>query len=241
MQLQNFKIKLALPSYTLYDDKGKATKTFNKGDLISLNEILVMDKDVWTFERKNSRTGEVFSSMIIKHYKVQEIKRLAGLCIYHEPQLIVSPSIENGMTATWQGNMRLPGDRRKVDTVIGEANKANTQIDYVVSMAYKRWYDRAVLDCLELFEMYSDIEAEELKQESNQDDTPQLSTLSPEEVKVITPFVQTINQMKDAGMLTEYGDSLKTLLQEANVSPKAVLVLRGLYQKKLAELNGKQF
>lgn len=240
MQLNNFKFKLALPSYTQYDDKGKEIKTFKKHDLVSLNEILVMDKDVWNFERKNNRTGETFSSLIIKHYKVQEIKRLAGLVIFKEPELIVSPSIENGMTAAFAGNMRLPGDRHKVDLVIGEANKGNTQIDYIVSMAYKRWYDRAVLDALELFEMYSDIEADELRQESGQDTAPALSDLTPEEVKVITPFVQTINQMKDASMLNEYGDSLKVLVPESNASEKAKLVLRALYQRKLAELNGKQ-
>lgn len=227
MQFANYKFALA---YDAYKKK--------KGELISLAEI-VTENDSWVMKRK-SKDGSEFEATIIKHYKVQEIKRLAGLVIFKEPTLVVSPTIENGMTAVYEGSMRLPKDRKKVDTVIGEANRATVKVDYIVSMAHKRWYDRAVLDCLELFEVYSDIEASQLEDP----DKPQftdLMDLKPEELEVIKPFMQTINATNDATMLEEYGKGLKEQLTAANASDKAIFVLRNLYQKKLAELNGNNF
>lgn len=230
MIFENYKFVLKMPAY------GKAT-----GSEISLAEIM-KEGDSWTFERKNNRTGEKFSSTIIKHYKVQEIRRLAGLKIVKEPTLIVSPTIENGMTAAFAGALQLPNKHNKPDLVIGEANKANTQIDYIVSMAYKRWYDRAVLDCMEMYEAYSEIEAEAFDQDSvGENDAPELTDLEDTEIKVISPFVQSMNSMKDVTMLVEYAKGLKPQLEAAKVSEKARKVLQGLYQRKLEELNGKQF
>lgn len=240
MQLSNYKFKLALESYTKFDDKGKTVKTYKKGDQLTMADVLTPDKDCWEFSRTDKK-GNTFSALIIKHYKVQEIRRLAGLVVYIEPELVVKPRIENGMTAVWQGAFRLPRDRRKVDIVIGESNKSNTTIDYVVSMAHKRWYDRAVLDCLELYEAYSDIETDEFITNQGKDDQPTLEDLSKEELEVIAPFVQNINKLSDPVMLTEYGESLKTMIGEVNASDKAVTVLRNLYKNKLQEVNGDKF
>lgn len=226
MIYENKKFKLV---FDAYDKK--------RGEEISLSEIC-KEGDTWLFERSSKR-GDKITQWLIKHYKVQEIRRLSGLVLWKEPQLIVVPSIDNGMTAVFTGAMRLPKDRHKVDLVIGEANKANTQIDYVVSMAYKRWYDRAVLDALELYELYSDIEG--IEENSQVSKIPELTDLDDAEVKVITPFVQSINNTKDPAMLAELGKGLKAQLEAAKVSEKATQVLRGLFTRKQEGLNGKQF
>lgn len=212
----------------------------NRGDEVSLMEI-AGENGTWTFERKNRRTGDAFSALVVKHYVVQIIRRLAGLKIVKEPTLIVSPTIENGMTAAFAGAMQLPNKHNKPDLIIGEANKSNTQIDYIVSMAYKRWYDRAVLDCLEWNEAYSDIESEAFDENQPAERELQLTDLKDVEVKVIMPFVQAINDAKDATSLTLVGGSLKAQLEAAKASPEAVKVLRGIYDRRNKELNGKQF
>lgn len=225
MQFEDLKFILAVD----YQDQ-------KLGNKVSVLDVINKDKDTWLFSR-TSRSGDKFESLIIKHYKVQELRRLAGLVIDREPQLIVSPSIENGMTAVFMGSMKKRGERKKIiEPVVGEATKGNTQIDYIVSMAYKRWYDRAVLDALQLYEVYSDIEAEAFNP-PDAEVTPKLEDLDEAEVKVITPFVKSITDMKDSEMLKEFGKGLKVQLDTAKVSEKARAVLRSIFDKKKGELD----
>lgn len=225
MQFEDLRFKLWLD----YQDK-------KAGTIASVTDIIDRDKDTWLFSRKNQRTGQSFESLIIKHYKVQELRRIAGLVIDKEPQLVVSPSIENGMTAVFMGSMKMRGERRKIiEPVLGEACKSNTQIDYIVSMAYKRWYDRAVLDALQLYEVYSDIEAEVFEAPEKPKE-PKLEDLDDTEIKVITPFVKSITEVKDLEMLKEFGKGLKPQLETAKVSEEARAVLRFMFDKRKGEL-----
>lgn len=229
MQLKDYKFKLSVDAY-----KKK------KGQEISVSDIMSED-DTWLFERKNNKTNQTFTSVIIKHYKVQELKRLAGLQIAKEPELIVSPTIDNGMTAVWIGAMRLPYKRAKTDTVVGESNKETSKIPYIVTIAHKRWYDRAVLDCLEMYEAYSDLETPEFDKEYESNDIPELTDLSDQEVKVIQPFVQSINDAKDSISLDLVVKSLKKQVKSSGASENSIKVLNSLYTRKKGEFLDEKF
>lgn len=191
-----------------------------------------LDSPIWTMSRFNTRAKEYSTVNIMYHWFVQLLADLAGIQV-EKPELIVQPRVDNSMTSVFLLTVK---EGERVFYEVGEANSKSVAIEYPVSVAYKRAFDRVVLDTLRLYNAYSDVEAEEFRKDA--DTTPTLGQLTPAQRKLIAPWVQEMNNCKTAEKLDEVGVKIKEWksgLKE--VDEQAIQVLQAMFRKTRESLN----
>lgn len=202
---------------------------FKKGETVPLTKIL-----------KDNETWEAKGNPIIKHGAVERIKDLVGLEVDMPLKCEVWPSLENNMSCIWVGNMRLPEQESGAnkEIVIGEANNKTTPIGYNVTVAQKRWYDRAVLQCLKLEGWYSSMESEQFEDADAKKAT--LSDLSGAEQKSVKEFVKRFAEAKDIEELKAHKVQAAEQIKagKMKLTDKAKSVLNSIFDTRKKELSG---
>jgi len=126
--------------------------------LIRDREVEIDEDDLWF----HSQSGQ----QILSHTAVQKIAEEFHLKAL-KPDLLISPSEENeGLLVLAVGVT----DAEEVTWEIGEASDDNTTSvsrQYKACVAWKRGFDRAVLFALGMYDVSSDIEAEDFSERGN--------------------------------------------------------------------------
>ena len=203
-------------------------KKFKKDTTLVVKDI-IGDEGYWDIEKKGKTVATA-----IKHYKVQELAKLAGVNVIRE-EILSLPTLDNRMHTMWkfEVDMELEGGNRSpvvIEIGVGTAD------DWAGSeyMARKRAFDRAVLDLLGLYDVYSDIEADQF---GDQSDRPtKLEDLPVKERNVLAEIIKRINQSKTVAEIDEVGKALKVELPTMDVSEQATGVIRSMWKAKKAKL-----
>lgn len=130
--------------------------------MIREQTVEVDDRDTWIHEQSGRR--------IVSHARIQKLGDEFDLQV-GEPKVVISPNTENhGMVAITVRVSDRDGSGKET-WELHEASDVNTTSvsrAYRVRMAWKRVVDKAILSHLGLYDIYSDIEAEEFERINNQ-------------------------------------------------------------------------
>lgn len=222
-------------------------KTDENGQVVLENGKPVMETSYpwWTMTRKDRRSGGQSSANIMYSWVVQLLADLAGVD-YDQPELIVTPTIQNAMTTVFMfRGTRKADDQSERVYQIGESNKDSSKIPYPVSIAYKRAHDRYVLDYLKMYDAYSEVEAEAFNKEASE---PELDDLTNKERAEIKPWVEKINGAEQKDGLEALGHEIKEWINDqialATDKPERknrlttiIKVLSDIYKKRMSTFN----
>lgn len=226
MQINDVKVRL------VKDVKIK-NKELKKGAVVTVQDIIGEDGS-WDIERK----GKVVATAI-KHWAVQQLATVAGIKVV-DNKILALPTLDNRMHTLWEYTVELSvlgengeptGETQKATEIgVGTADD-NAGSEY---MARKRAFDRAILDVLGLYDVYSDIEADALEDGANK--PVKLEDLDMKERTALASMINGINQAKTVADIMQVGEGIKKELATAELSENAIKVVRTMWQMKKAKL-----
>lgn len=200
------------------------------------------ESDVNTFEVKRTVNGEkkIKTKYVLSYEAAKKLARVAGL-ISTGIQLLVQPSIYNKMTTYFLMTLtfkRVLTSKTETYTVtkIGESSDENTNNitkQYKGTTAEKRGFVRALIDYLEIPDMYGEDEIQE------QQDDETKAGLSKKEFEELAEFINTVLNVKTDEELEKVGEAIKE--QVANYSSAQVDYLRRLYGERRKALHPADF
>ena len=145
-----------LSLFTFLDIKGKEH---------NLKEFFVEDEDFWT--KTKGKKKEVVG-VFIKHPAIQRLAREAAVQM-GTPTMLVQPVASNEQQHLFMAEFSILASTKPSIIEVGEASTRNTRQgvsrDYMGTMGFKRLFDRGVLNLLGFYELYSEEEAEDFKQD----------------------------------------------------------------------------
>ena len=226
MQINTVKVRL------VKDIKIK-NKDLKKGSVVTVQDIIGEDGS-WDIERK----GKVVATAI-KHWAVQQLATVAGIKVV-DNKILALPTLDNRMHTLWEYTVELnvldengePTSETQQATEIGVGTADdNAGSEY---MARKRAFDRAILDVLGLYDVYSDIEADALEDGASK--PIKLEDLDMKERTALAGMINGINQSKTVADIMQVGEGIKNELATAELSENAIKVVRTMWQMKKAKL-----
>ena len=226
MQINTVKVRL------VKDIKIK-NKDLKKGSVVTVQDIIGEDGS-WDIERK----GKVVATAI-KHWAVQQLATVAGIKVV-DNKILALPTLDNRMHTLWEYTVELnvldengePTSETQQATEIGVGTADdNAGSEY---MARKRAFDRAILDVLGLYDVYSDIEADALEDGASK--PIKLEDLDMKERTALAGMINGINQSKTVADIMQVGEGIKKELATAELSENAIKVVRTMWQMKKAKL-----
>lgn len=208
-------------------------KDLKKGSVVTVQDIIGEDGS-WDIERK----GKVVATAI-KHWAVQQLATVAGIKVV-DNKILALPTLDNRMHTLWEYTVELnvldengepTGETQQATEIgVGTADD-NAGSEY---MARKRAFDRAILDVLGLYDVYSDIEADALEDGANK--PVKLEDLDMKERTALASMINGINQAKTVADIMVVGEGIKKELATAELSENAIKVVRTMWQMKKAKL-----
>lgn len=209
-------------------------KDLKKGSVVTVQDIIGEDGS-WDIERPK---GKVVATAI-KHWAVQQLATVAGIKVV-DNKILALPTLDNRMHTLWEYTVELnvldengepTGETQQATEIgVGTADD-NAGSEY---MARKRAFDRAILDVLGLYDVYSDIEADALEDGANK--PVKLEDLDMKERTALASMINGINQSKTVADIMIVGEGIKKELATAELSENAIKVVRTMWQMKKAKL-----
>jgi hypothetical protein len=219
----NSKIKLK-KSIKPINELGGLNQFFSdkKGKKIQLKKFLI-EEDWWQLK---SRTRIAY---IVSHDAVKKIADKAGVLTNPEYTVLIQPEMKNDYTLAFQ--CRVTDSKGRQSTEIGESsrnNLGNHGRNNPVNMAQKRAFDRAVFKHLGITGLLGEDEL------PDEEPDKEMDKLTHEEKQKIAPLINEIWMSKDKNSLTIFQKKMVKVSKE--YTEGQLDILRGLYRKKLTEL-----
>lgn len=193
-----------------------------EGKTIQLRSFL-KEGDWWEQKSKKRIT------YIILHEAVKKIADEAGITTTPEYTLLLQPTVQNNYAYLIQVRITDHTGRQTIE--LGESSRLNLGSrgrNNPANMAQKRAYDRAVFRHLGIVGLLGEDEL------PDEDEPQEMDKISHEEKKAIVPLINDILLAKGK---TELGlVKTKILKSKASYNEGQLDVLRGLFKKKLADL-----
>lgn len=166
---------------------------------------------------------------ILTHDAVKKIAKEAGITTTPEYSILVQPSTTNNYTFLIQVRITDHMGRQTID--LGESSRSNLGTkgrSNPANMAQKRAFDRAVFTHLGITGLLGEDEL------PDEEDPTEMDKLTPEESQAIAPLINKLFATTNKQLLSAFNSVMKK--EKDKYTENQVNVLRGLYKKKLAEM-----